>query len=183
MLDLDASINCVCICDDGGCCHETTHPSTALGLKGKNGSECPEDLTAESTEGETSSAKEARAREAARKKKMSSLCTPPPLLNSSQLGVTTSPLYSGSKFGGYQTSKGNSYQVEVVFQVRLYTIYLLITKSNTKISPLERGRSQLLPVRLPDDQGPNRRVPDDDDLLRGGDHLGKESLPHAQVGS
>ena len=43
---------------------------------------------------------------------------PPPPANSSQPGVATSLLYSGSKFQGHQKSKGNSYDVEVVLQVR-----------------------------------------------------------------
>lgn len=41
---------------------------------------------------------------------------PPPPNNSKQLGVTKSLLYNGSKFRGYQKSKGNSYEVEVVLQ-------------------------------------------------------------------
>lgn len=125
MLDLDSSINYVCICDDGGCAHEMA-ASALQARKSKNGSECAGEQPLEGEEAEEgqSSAKEAALREAAAKrKKKSSLCSPPPLLNSSQLGVTTSCLYSGSKFGGYQTSKGNSYQVEVVFQVRAYCLF------------------------------------------------------------
>lgn len=45
--------------------------------------------------------------------------TPPPPANSKQPGVTKSLLYNGSKFQGHQTSKGNSYEVEVVLQVGL----------------------------------------------------------------
>ncbi|XP_076121268.1 glucose-induced degradation protein 4 homolog isoform X1 [Alosa pseudoharengus] len=41
---------------------------------------------------------------------------PPPPINTHQPGVTTSLLYSGSEFQGYQKSKGNSYDVEVVLQ-------------------------------------------------------------------
>lgn len=41
---------------------------------------------------------------------------PPPPNNSKQLGVTKSLLYNGSKFRGFQKSKGNSYEVEVVLQ-------------------------------------------------------------------
>ncbi|TWW81508.1 glucose-induced degradation protein 4 homolog [Takifugu rubripes] len=41
---------------------------------------------------------------------------PPPPINTQQPGVVTSLLYSGSKFRGYQKSKGNSYDVEVVLQ-------------------------------------------------------------------
>lgn len=41
---------------------------------------------------------------------------PPPPVNSKLPGVTTSLLYSGSKFRGHQKSKGNSYDVEVVLQ-------------------------------------------------------------------
>lgn len=44
---------------------------------------------------------------------------PPPPINTQQPGVITSLLYSGSKFRGYQKSKGNSYDVEVVLQVTL----------------------------------------------------------------
>lgn len=43
--------------------------------------------------------------------------TPPPPANSKQPGVTKSLLYNGSKFQGFQKSKGNSYEVEVVLQV------------------------------------------------------------------
>lgn len=42
---------------------------------------------------------------------------PPPPANSTQPGVATTFLYSGAKFQGYQKSKGNSYEVEVVLQV------------------------------------------------------------------
>ncbi|XP_018928858.1 glucose-induced degradation protein 4 homolog [Cyprinus carpio] len=41
---------------------------------------------------------------------------PPPPINTLQPGVNTSLLYSGSQFRGYQKSKGNSYDVEVVLQ-------------------------------------------------------------------
>ncbi|CAD7091129.1 unnamed protein product [Hermetia illucens] len=41
---------------------------------------------------------------------------PPPPANSKQIGVTKTLLYNGSKFQGYQKSKGNSYDVEVVLQ-------------------------------------------------------------------
>ncbi|KAM6957045.1 glucose-induced degradation protein 4 homolog [Aplochiton taeniatus] len=41
---------------------------------------------------------------------------PPPPINTYQPGVATSLLYSGSQFRGYQKSKGNSYDVEVVLQ-------------------------------------------------------------------
>ncbi|GJQ80922.1 hypothetical protein Trydic_g4739 [Trypoxylus dichotomus] len=41
---------------------------------------------------------------------------PRPPENSKQLGVTKSLLYNGSRFHGYQKSKGNSYEVEVIFQ-------------------------------------------------------------------
>lgn len=45
---------------------------------------------------------------------------PPPPINTHQPGVNTSLLYSGSQFRGYQKSKGNSYDVEVVLQVNMY---------------------------------------------------------------
>ncbi|TRY98968.1 hypothetical protein DNTS_001235 [Danionella cerebrum] len=41
---------------------------------------------------------------------------PPPPINTHQPGVNISLLYSGSRFRGYQKSKGNSYDVEVVLQ-------------------------------------------------------------------
>ena len=45
---------------------------------------------------------------------------PPPPANSQQPGITTTLLYSGSKFIGHQKSKGNSYDVEVVLQVGIF---------------------------------------------------------------
>jgi len=45
------------------------------------------------------------------------LYDPPPPANSSQPGVTTSLLYTGSKFVGQQKSKGNCYEVVVNLQV------------------------------------------------------------------
>ncbi|GJQ80923.1 hypothetical protein Trydic_g4740 [Trypoxylus dichotomus] len=42
--------------------------------------------------------------------------TPPPPENSKQQGVTRSLLYNGSRFHGYQKSKGNAYEVEVILQ-------------------------------------------------------------------
>lgn len=51
----------------------------------------------------------------------SSACLVPPApINTHQPGVATSLLYSGSQFRGYQKSKGNSYDVEVVLQVMCY---------------------------------------------------------------
>lgn len=49
---------------------------------------------------------------------------PPLPANSKQPGVTGTLLYNGSRFQGHQKSKGNSYEVEVVLQVKLpyYTI-------------------------------------------------------------
>ena len=35
-----------------------------------------------------------------------------------QPGYPTTPLHSGSRFIGHQQSKGNKYQVEVVFKVK-----------------------------------------------------------------
>lgn len=49
---------------------------------------------------------------------------PPPPINTQQPGVATSLLYSGSQFHGHQKSKGNSYDVEVVLQVTMVTLYL-----------------------------------------------------------
>lgn len=48
--------------------------------------------------------------------------TPPPPANSKQPGITKSLLYNGSKFQGFQKSKGNSYEVEVVLQVRFENV-------------------------------------------------------------
>jgi len=44
------------------------------------------------------------------------LYDPPAPANTLQPGVTTSLLYSGSKFTGHQKSKGNSYDVVVNLQ-------------------------------------------------------------------
>lgn len=43
---------------------------------------------------------------------------PPPPVNSKLPGVTSTLLYNGSTFVGYQKSKGNQYAVEVILQVR-----------------------------------------------------------------
>ena len=43
---------------------------------------------------------------------------PLPPIKSKQPGVTSSLLYSGSRFVGHQKSKGNQYDVEVILQVR-----------------------------------------------------------------
>lgn len=43
---------------------------------------------------------------------------PPLPANSKQPGVTGTLLYNGSRFQGHQKSKGNSYEVEVVLQVK-----------------------------------------------------------------
>lgn len=37
--------------------------------------------------------------------------------NSKQIGVNKTLLYNGSRFKGFQRSKGNSYDVDVVIQV------------------------------------------------------------------
>ena len=42
---------------------------------------------------------------------------PLPPIKSKQPGVTSSLLYSGSRFVGHQKSKGNQYDVEVILQV------------------------------------------------------------------
>jgi len=44
------------------------------------------------------------------------LLVPFPPKTSAQIGIPETPLYSGSKFQGHQKSKGNRYDVEVVFQ-------------------------------------------------------------------
>lgn len=191
MLDLDNSINCVCICDDvTGCCHGSGSNQGGRGPRAsKDGSSGSSEgfEAADEVDGDQSSLErsEALKKAAAAKKKKSTLCNPPPLVNSCQLGVAHSCLYSGSKFGGFQTSKGNSYQVEVVFQVRKMVDFRFLMVLLTKpfhSGKIERRPGKLLPLRLPDDQRADGGVPDDDDLLRRGDHLRKESLSHAQVG-
>lgn len=47
---------------------------------------------------------------------------PPPPANSKQPGITKSLLYNGSRFQGFQKSKGNSYEVEVVLQVTKFLL-------------------------------------------------------------
>lgn len=48
---------------------------------------------------------------------------PPPPANSGQPGVTRSLLYNGSRFQGHQKSKGQSYDVEVVLQVIMASVW------------------------------------------------------------
>lgn len=43
--------------------------------------------------------------------------TPPGISSSKQLGVTKTLIYNGSKFKGFQKSKGNSYDVVVDVKV------------------------------------------------------------------
>lgn len=50
---------------------------------------------------------------------------PPAPINTHQPGVATSLLYSGAQFRGYQKSKGNSYDVEVVLQVILWSCIVI----------------------------------------------------------
>jgi hypothetical protein len=45
--------------------------------------------------------------------------------NSKQVGVKTGALGSGSIFKGFQKSKGNSYEVEVVLQVNTVSVDLV----------------------------------------------------------
>jgi hypothetical protein len=52
---------------------------------------------------------------------------PPVPANNKPVGVHQSLLYNGSRFTGYQKSRGNSYEVEVVLQVTIFIIcYRLI---------------------------------------------------------
>lgn len=44
---------------------------------------------------------------------------PPVPTNNKPVGIYRSLLYNGSKFVGFQKSKGNSYEVEVSLQVHL----------------------------------------------------------------
>lgn len=70
--------------------------------------------------------------------------TPPPPSQSKQLGFPKTLLYNGSKFEGSQKSKGNSYAVEVVLQVRLSSLNIYnMHQSHQKIiewSPHTSGR-------------------------------------------
>ena len=51
-----------------------------------------------------------------------SILDPPIPANNKPLGTYRSLLYNGSKFSGSQKSKGNSYDVEVVLQVKFILI-------------------------------------------------------------
>ncbi|KAH7643945.1 glucose-induced degradation protein 4 homolog [Dermatophagoides farinae] len=93
--------NCDCICEDD-CCHEKANfPNKNADVNNYN-SMMKSSTTATSTVNKP--------------KIKPTLFCPSPLIHSSQLGITHSLLFSGSKFGGYQKSKGNSYEVEVIFQ-------------------------------------------------------------------
>lgn len=81
-------VRCVDVCDD--ICHEIT-------CQYVEEEECPEKMTSQTS-------------------KLMSAKPPPLMANSTQLGVTTSLIYNGSRFAGHQKSKGNSYAVEVVLQ-------------------------------------------------------------------
>ena len=49
-----------------------------------------------------------------------------------QLGFPCSPFQSGSRFKGFQQSKGNKYQVEVIIQV-LYYMYILCYRTTLSL--------------------------------------------------
>ncbi|OTF83022.1 hypothetical protein BLA29_008187 [Euroglyphus maynei] len=94
--------NCDCICEDD-CCHEKANfPNKNTDVNNYNS-------MMKSTTTATSTVNKPKIKP--------TLFCPSPLIHSSQLGITHSLLFSGSKFGGYQKSKGNSYEVEVIFQV------------------------------------------------------------------
>lgn len=68
--------------------------------------------------------------------------SPPPPANSKQPGVTPSLLYNGSRFQGYQKSKGNCYDVEVVLQVSSDLFYFypgryLLRQSQGLLEPVQ----------------------------------------------
>lgn len=60
----------------------------------------------------------------------SACLVPPAPINTHQPGVATSLLYSGSQFRGYQKSKGNAYEVEVVVQVKFQLACWLTLTAN-----------------------------------------------------
>ncbi|KAJ6220055.1 hypothetical protein RDWZM_005867 [Blomia tropicalis] len=101
MLDIDE--NCVCIGDDGCCQHE-------------NGSKLNANTNDDGSIKNQAIKSNSSHNQDKHKSKKTILCNPPPLINSSQLGVAQSTLYNGSKFYGTQASKGSNYQVEVIFQ-------------------------------------------------------------------
>jgi len=95
-----------CMCDDERCCNHGEFKLKSLdddstkddkGRNGKNGSKVLDSIEPKVT-----------------------LFFPPPLAHSSQPGVLSSALYSGSKFGGCQKSKDSSYDVEVIVKVCLH---------------------------------------------------------------
>lgn len=51
------------------------------------------------------------------------LIDPPIPENNKTVGTYRSLLYNGSKFTGFQKSKGNSYDVEVVLQVEFLLVF------------------------------------------------------------
>ena len=105
----------------------------------------------------------------------------PPPANSHQPGVTRSLLYNGSRFQGYQKSKGNCYDVEVVLQVtktcvRVFSLITVIYVSTA------RGRRKFLLVRLLKDQGFNRGVSHTHDILRRGNYQQEISVFNQKMG-
>lgn len=66
---------------------------------------------------------------------------PRPPANSKLPGVTTTLLYSGSKFCGFQESKGNRFNVEVMLKVLYYLLYIIVVVVPVPLS--------LCPLALP----------------------------------
>jgi glucose-induced degradation protein 4 len=68
----------------------------------------------------------------------------PLMQNSKQVGICKSLLYNGSKFKGYQKSKGNSYDVEVSIQVsrssKSFMIQNPLPKKEKKLTRLQRRK-------------------------------------------
>ena len=51
-----------------------------------------------------------------------------------QPGFPLTPLHSGSRFAGHQQSKGNKYQVEVIFKVSVIPVSVLLVALAVEIA-------------------------------------------------
>ena len=96
-----------------------------------------------------------------------------------QPGVSCTLLYNGSRFTGHQKSKGNQYDVEVVLQVKLFSLY---KKIFWQLFVSARWWGECLPMWLPKNQEPHWRISRNGDFFRRRNNQREASVPHKKVG-
>ena len=111
---------------------------------------------------------------------------PLPPIKSKQPGVTSSLLYSGSRFVGHQKSKGNQYDVEVILQVRslvpcLTYFWIVMYMISNFLLVCQYWR--MLFMWIPQNKGTNGRLSDSNNIFRWWNNFQETSISHQKVGS